>query len=82
MKEFIKKTEDEETKHAAAIDRIAASLQVPREEVAPLYERVLVELQQNATIKTFLAIFAARRVEQLIRTMRGPFGPLPLGTHP
>ena len=72
MKEFIKKAEDEKEKHAAAIDRIAASLKVPREEVIPLYERVLAELQQEATIKTYLAIFAARRVEQLLRRMNGP----------
>ncbi len=71
MNEFIKKTEDEGEKHAAAIERIAASLQVPREKVAPLYERVLAEMQQEATIKTFLAIFAARRVEHLLRRMTG-----------
>jgi hypothetical protein len=81
MNEFFKKAEDERVKHAAAIDRIAASLQVPREEVAPVYERVLAELQQNARIRTFLAIFAARRVEQLIRKMRGPFGSAPLESH-
>ena len=72
MNAFIKKVEDEGEKHAAAIDRIAASLQIPREEVTPLYERVLAELQQEATIKTFLAIFAARRVEQLLRRMNAP----------
>ena len=72
MNVFIKKAEDEREKHAAAIDRIAASLQIPREEVTPLYERVLAELQQEATIKTFLAIFAARRVEQLLRRMNAP----------
>ena len=72
MNVFIKKAEDEGEKYAAAIDRIAASLQIPREEVTPLYERVLAELQQEATIKTFLAIFAARRVEQLLRRMNAP----------
>ncbi len=72
MKEFLKKKEDETQKNAAAIDRIATSMQVPREEVAPLYERELAEIQQNARIKTFLAIFAARRVEQLLRRMTGP----------
>ena len=82
MNEFIEKAEDEEKKHAAAIDRIAASLQVPREEVAPVYESVRAELQQNAKIKTFLAIFTARKVEQLLRTMRGPFGSTPLRSRP
>jgi hypothetical protein len=72
MKEFLKTKEDETEKNAAAIDRIAASMQVPREEVAPLYERELAQIQQNARIKTFLAIFAARRVEQLFRRMNGP----------
>lgn len=71
MNQFIRKAEDEDKKHAAAIDRIAASLQVTREEVTPLYERVLAEMQQEATIKTYLAIFAARRVEQLLRRMTG-----------
>ena len=72
MKEFLQKKEDEAEKNAAAIDRIAASLQVPREKVAPLYERELAQIQQEATIKTFLAIFAARRVEQLFRRINGP----------
>ncbi len=72
MKEFILKREDEAARNAAAIDRIAASMKIPREEVAPLYERELAEIQQNARIKTFLAIFAARRVEQLLRRMNGP----------
>jgi hypothetical protein len=70
MKDFLKKKEDETEKNAAAIDRIAASMQVPREEVAPLYERELADIQQKATIKSFLAIFAARRVEQLLRKMK------------
>ena len=72
MREFFLKKEDEAAKNAAAIDRIAAAMQLPREEVAPLYERELAEIQQNARIRTFLAIFAARRVEQLLRRMNGP----------
>jgi len=82
MKEFLLKKENETEKNAAAIDRIAASTGVSREEVTPLYERELAEIQRNATIKTFLAIFAARRVEQLLRSMRGPFGPAHLGSRP
>ena len=69
MKEFMKKTEDELVRHTAAIDRIAASLHVPRDQVRQLYERALAELQEHATIKTFLAVFAARRVEELFRTV-------------
>lgn len=72
MKEFLKKKEDEVEKNAEAIDRIVASTHVPREEVAPLYERELAQIQQEARIKTFLAIFAARRVEQVLRRMNGP----------
>jgi len=64
---FIKKVEDEAQKHAASIDRIAAVTKVSREEVRQLYERELAEIQQTATIKTFLAIFVARRVEQHLR---------------
>ena len=71
MREFLLKKESEAEKNAAAIDRIAASMRVPREEVAPLYERELADIQQNARIKTFLAIFVARRVEQLLRGMNG-----------
>ena len=73
MKEFLKKTEDQVTKHVLAIDRIAASLHIPREEVRQLYERVFHEMEQIAKIKTFLPIFAARRVEELFRngTARG-----------
>jgi len=72
MKEFLLKRENEAEKHAAAINRIAASMNVSQEEVAPLYERELAEIQQSATIKTFLAIFAARRVEQLLRRSSSP----------
>jgi len=80
MNDFLKKTEDAVTKHVLAIDRIAASLKVPREEVRQLYERVLEEMEQKARIKTFLAILAARRVEQLLRRMHGP--PAPIQTRP
>ena len=64
-------TKDEDAKHVAAIDRIAASIHLPREQVARLYERVLAKMQQKATIKTFLAIFAARRVDKVLRRMNG-----------
>ena len=74
MNDFLKKTEDEVTKHVLAIERIAASLHIPREEVQQLYERVLEEMQQKARIKDFLTIFAAKRVEQLLRTMYGTLG--------
>ncbi|MGD0235648.1 MAG: DUF3562 domain-containing protein [Syntrophorhabdales bacterium] len=48
------------------------AMQVRPEEVEPLYERMLAKMQQEATIKTFLAIFAARRVEQLLRRVNAP----------
>ena len=67
MNEFPYKRENEDKKNAAVIDKIAASMDVPKEEVRQLYERVLSEMQQRATIRTFLAIFAARRVEDLLR---------------
>ena len=67
MNEFPYKRENEEKKNAAAIDKIAASMDVPKEEVRQLYERVLAEMQQRATVRTFLAIFAARRVEEFLR---------------
>ncbi|HUJ90474.1 MAG TPA: DUF3562 domain-containing protein [Syntrophorhabdales bacterium] len=72
MNESLYKNAEEAKRHAAAIDRIAASMQVRPEEVEPLYERMLAKMQKKARIKTFLAIFTARRVEQLLRRLNAP----------
>ncbi len=71
MKEFLKGADDELQKHMAAIDRISSSMNIPRDEVEQLYQRELAEIQQKATIKTFAAILAARRVEQILKRMAG-----------
>ena len=56
-------------RHAAAIERLAASAQVRPEDVRPLYEQVLAEMLNEARIKTYLSIFTARRVETLLQRM-------------
>ena len=61
----------ENHEHAEAIEKIAASTEVPREEVRTIYERVFAELQQNARIKTFLTVFTARRVKELLLARQG-----------
>ena len=72
MNESLFKNTDEAKKHEAAIERIAASMHVRPEEVKPLYERMLAKMQKKARIKTFLAIFTARRVEQLLIRLNAP----------
>lgn len=72
MNESFYKNAEEAQRHAAAIDRIAASTHVRPEEVKTLYERILAKMQKKARIKTFLAIFTARRVEQLLIRMNAP----------
>ena len=69
MEESLKRYDNDE--HAEAIETIAVSTEVPREEVRTIYERVLAELQQKARIKTFLGIFTARRVKELLLRRQG-----------
>ena len=56
-------------RHAAAIERLAASARVRPEDVRPLYEQVLGDMLNEARIKTFLPIFIARKVEKLLQSM-------------
>jgi uncharacterized protein YaaN involved in tellurite resistance len=77
MNESLYKNAEEAKRHAAAIERIAASTHVRPEEVEPLYERILAEMQKKARITTFLAIFTARRVEQLLTKMNAPHAGAP-----
>ena len=58
---------DDEKRHAAAIQHLAAIARVPVEVVRPLYERVLAEMLEQARITTYLSIFTARRVEKLLQ---------------
>ena len=76
MRPFLNEQEQEKKRHAEAIDKIAASVRVSPDVVKPLYERVLAELQEQAKIKTFLAIFAARRVEQLLKGAEPLYEPM------
>lgn len=61
MDDALYKDAVEAKRHAAAIDRIAASTQVRPEEVGPLYERMLAKMQRKARITTYLAIFTRKK---------------------
>ena len=64
MDEPLEKYQNQE--HADAIEKIAAASDVSWEEVRTIYERVFQELQQHARIKSFLNVFTARRVKELL----------------
>jgi len=70
MEYFSYETLDDAKRHAAAIERLAALAHVKKEDVQPLYEKILAEMLEQARIKTFLPIFTARRVEKLLPRMR------------
>jgi hypothetical protein len=44
--------------------------QVRAEDVRPLYEQVLTEMLEQARITTYLSIFTARRVEELLKRIK------------
>jgi len=49
-----------------AIDVIAARTGVGRDHVRAVYEQVFSEMEREARIKDFVAIFAVRKVERLL----------------
>jgi hypothetical protein len=67
MVQFLYESPDDERRHVAAIERLAALAQVRAEDVRPLYEQVLAEMLEQARITTYLSIFTARRVEKLLQ---------------
>jgi hypothetical protein len=67
MVQFLYERLDDAKRHAAAIERLAALGHVSEEDVRPLYEQVLAEMLEQARITTYLSIFTARRVEQLLQ---------------
>ena len=55
-------------KAGAVVTRLAAAGNLPIEEVAMIYERERDNLAVMARVTTFLDVFAARNVEQILRT--------------
>ena len=56
-----------------AVELLARDSKVPAAEVAQLYEHARAELEVGARIKSFLGIFALRRVRKILR-QRVPSG--------
>ena len=63
-----------ESYHERAIESLAQESQVPVNEVARLYEDARAELEAGARIKSFIGIFALRKVRKrlLERSRRAP----------
>ena len=53
--------------HQRAIEVLAAESQVPVNEVAQLYEDARAELEAGARVRSFLDIFALRKVRNTLR---------------
>jgi hypothetical protein len=53
--------------HQRAIESLAAESQVPVNEVARLYEDARAELEAGARVRSFLGIFALRKVRNTLR---------------
>ena len=56
-----------ESHHQRAIEVLAAESQVPVNEVARLYEDARAELEAGARVRSFLGIFALRKVRNTLR---------------
>ncbi len=54
-------------KHQHVIERLAEEIHRPVQEIAPLYEDILTQLQVNARIKDFLPILVSKNVKQLLK---------------
>jgi hypothetical protein len=57
--------------HQRAIEFLASESRVPIAEVARLYEDALVKLEVGARVKSFLGIFAFRKVRKTLRERSG-----------
>jgi hypothetical protein len=53
--------------NAAAVQRLAQELGLPVDAVQRTYEEVLEKMKKEATIRTFLPIFASRQVREQLR---------------
>ena len=56
-----------ESRDDLAVELLARESKVPAAEVARLYEHARAELEVGARIKSFLGIFALRRVRRILR---------------
>jgi hypothetical protein len=56
-----------ESHHQRAIESLAEESQVPVNEVARLYEDARAELEAGARVRSFLGIFALRKVRNTLR---------------
>jgi len=56
-----------ESHHERALEFLAEESQVPVNEVARLYEDVHAELEAGARIRSFIGIFALRKVRKTLR---------------
>jgi hypothetical protein len=65
--------EQEALRHSNMIEGLAESQGVPPDDVRSLYESVLAEMKRDAVIMDFLAIFAARKVRDIL-SRRGAAG--------
>jgi hypothetical protein len=53
--------------HQLALEFLARESRVPVGEVARLYEQARAELEEGARIKSFLGVFALRKVRRILR---------------
>ena len=58
---------DTKPDHLQIVARLAAEFNAPVDEVATLYERERAELSNHARVTTFLHVFAARHVQEILR---------------
>lgn len=58
---------NDKLKHQHNIERLAEEIHRPVQEVMPLYEHVLTQLQVGARIKDFLPILVSKNVKQLLK---------------
>ena len=58
--------EQEVLRHSGTVENLARSLGVRLDDVRSLYESVLAEMKRDAVITDFLAIFAARKVKEIL----------------
>ena len=58
--------EQDALRHSNMIEGLAESQGVPPDDVQSLYESVLAEMKRDAVIMDFLAIFAVRKVKEIL----------------
>jgi len=72
MKELcLYEDESEQRQHLSAIQMLIKDVGSSEEEIRNLYEGVLQEFKNEATIKTYLFILVSKKVRQLLQTRDG-----------